>query len=255
MSTPDRDEFTPLLEAHILRSLTADEEARLLALVSTDPDGAAELQAIDSLHAQFDVERRLQADAFTPARVEEEADEGFVRLQRAAAAAEGSLRAQMLHGGEIPATRAAPRWGASRRRWALWGVAAAALVALAVFLSGPNVGGPALIDRRPDDDVLGTTARIVMRAELSAAHPELSWHPVVGASRYDAVIEDAEGRALFSRPQERVRSTVWALTTDQVEALRALRDAGGESRLRIVARDGAGLAVASSGDLRLHVLD
>lgn len=252
MSTSERNEFATLIEAHAGRSLTRAEEQRLRALAAADPERSAELAAIDGVHRLLDGERVLRVEASQPTTAAEESDEGFQRLGAAAARAEEELRAKLMHGAGSEARRVVVR---RVRRWPLLAAAAAALIALGLWLAGQAGSRPDLLPERPGGETLGGVPRIMLRAELSVQRPELSWHPVVGASRYDASIEDADGGIVLQRASELGGSTTWELARDEIGTLVEKRDAGAELTLRVVARDRAGVPVASTGDLPLRLVD
>lgn len=246
----ERHEFAQLLAAHAGRSLTLNEDARLRALAARDPRGAAEVGAFDDVHAGFDAELALFEKVSAPITTTEESDEGYARLARIAAAEEDTLRARLRFASTLtgPLSTSAHR----RRAWLAVGALAAGLL-VAWFVWGRQ-DQPSLLPGNPNDSVLGTAARIVMQAELRADRPELSWHIVVGASKYDARIEDATGQPILVRPDPLAASALWAIAPEDYTRLRTLsRD--GRLRLRVVARDGAGLAIATTGDLPLRVID
>lgn len=245
-----------LLEAHAGRSLTLDEDARLRALAADDLRRGADLAAFDALHRDLDAERRLFDEVSQPPSAAEEADEGYARLARAAAVAEEGLRAQLRFG---DAARTKPQGGAARRRRATWiGVlAAAAAVALVVFLVWRGDAQPKLLTGEPDGTSLGGASRILMQSELRADRPVLTWHSLLGAARYDARISDARGELVLARPDADAASTTWELSSNQFAELRARasRVPPQELRLRIVARDGAGIVVGTTGELPLRLVD
>jgi hypothetical protein len=266
MSKPDHAAFAALLEAHTCRVLTADEERQLRALAAADPQRVAELRTVDALHEVLADERELRAAVALPATPVEEADEGYRRLQSIAARAEDELRAKLTFGAaaEVFAGLRAPPDSAAvrgvragiRRGWFF--AAAAGLLAaagLGLALLGRGDGRPELLEGRPDGRTLGQAARIVLRAELDPARPVLSWHPVLGASRYDARIEDGDGALCLERTVGSAASTTWEFTEDQIRTLRAVRAAGRELFLRLVATDRAGIPIASTGDLPLRLGD
>lgn len=256
-TTPPDDraaaEFAMLLEAHAGRSLTLDEDARLRTLATGDAERRAELAAFDELHGAFDAERRLFERVAAPWTAAEEADEGVARLARAAAGAEDALRAQLRFAGAQAMAPVAPRRGLRRASLVVAALAAAAVCVVAILLARGG-SGPGLLTGTPDDAVLGAGSRIVMQSELRADRPLLSWHPVVGASRYDARIEDDRGELVLARPDTDAASTLWELSREQFAALHAHPGKTG-LRLRIVARDGAKLVIGSSGDLPLRLVD
>lgn len=245
-----------LLEAHAGRSLTLDEDARLRALAAEDPARCAALADFDSLHVAFDAERRLFEEVSAPLSPAEEMDEGYARLARAAAVAEDGLRAQLRFG---DAARMRSEGSAVRRRRATWiGVlAAAAAVAVVVILVWRGAAQPKLLTGEPDGTSLGGASRILMQSELRADRPVLTWHSLLGAARYDARISDARGELVLARPDADAASTTWELSSNQFAELRARasRVPPQELRLRIVARDGAGIAVGTTGELPLRLVD
>lgn len=246
----ERDEFVQLLEAHAGRSLTLNEDARLRTLAARDRSGAAEVAAFDDLHTGFDAELVLFESVSAPITAAEEGDEGYARLARIAAAGEDTLRARLQFAGAV--TGPVPHHARRRRAWLTIGTLAAGL--LVAWLVWGRQDHPSLMPGNPNDSVLGAAARIVMQAELRADRPELSWHVVVGASKYDARIEDATGQPVLVRPDPLAAAARWAIAPQDYARLRTLaRD--GELRLRVVARDGAGLTIATTGDLPLRVID
>jgi hypothetical protein len=258
MSKPDHAAFAALLEAHTCRVLTADEERQLRALAAADPRRVAELRTVDDLHEVLADERALRAEVARPATPAEEADEGYRRLQNIAARAEDELRAKLTFGApaELRSCARSEATAGRRRRWVF--AAAAGLLAaagLGFALLGRGVGRPELLEGPPDGRTLGQAARIVLRAELDPARPVLSWHPVLGASRYDARIEDGDGALCLERTAGSAASTTWEFTEDQIRTLRAVRAAGRELFLRLVATDRAGIPIASTGDLPLRLGD
>ena len=106
MSARDKRELELLRIAHANRETTAAEDERLRELVreqgavgadAAGPD-EAELREIEDLHQLFREERKLREEALVEAvSPGERADEGFRRLEQAAAQAEDQLRAKLRH--------------------------------------------------------------------------------------------------------------------------------------------------------------
>ncbi len=218
-------------------------------LAADDAVLAEELRSIDEVHDLLDGERALFAAVSAPLTAGEESDEGFARLAQVAARGEQTLRDHL----RIGAPMAEMRRSHLRRRgiWLTLGALAAAVL-IFVLTRGPS--RPALLGSRPDDSVLGGVARIVMEAGLRADRPELSWHAVIGAVGYEARIVDPGGRDVLVRAAGASASTRWSLSADEFVRLRTLAGRG-ELRLRVVARDGAGIALGTTGDLPLRIVD
>ncbi len=244
--TPEH-EFDLLLQGHANATLTAGERARLDALCAADAARAHTRSQLDALHAAFAAERALRAEVSAPLEAREEADEGFARVAKAAARAEDELRARLRHA-PTTLTLRAPR----RLRPLVLGslVALAAALVLAVLL-GAFDRPPALQQGTPSGDRLGgDVVTIVIAPRLSSRDRTLSWSPVWHAHDYAAVIVDAAGKVVLERAAEHARSTRWELTVDEFENLRARSQ---DLRLRVQARDGLALPVATSGDLPLII--
>jgi hypothetical protein len=131
----------------------------------------------------------------------------------------------------------------------VWTWAAAAVIVLAL---GQLVFGW-FQPSAPADERLGGDRglpRILLEAKIDPATRALSWHAVVGARTYDGVITDDENRVVLSRPESAARSTVWQLTATEYARL---AESSGPLFLRVIARDGAGLEVATTGDLELRL--
>ena len=73
---------------------------------------------------------------------------------------------------------------------------------------------------------------------------------MVGARSYDATISNADNRIVLARSEEVSRSYVWRLSPREYDSLARHP---GPLYLRIVARDGAGIRIETSGDLPLTV--
>ncbi len=196
---------------------------------------ASEFAEVERL---FAAERALFARASAPVDPREEADPTFARLRWRAARSEQALREGAVGTGTgAVALRARQRW-----RWLGGAIAAAAVVAVALFALRPG---------RPDDRTLGRALGIVLLdQQVSAQSPRISWQAVPGAQSYDAVIVDRHDRAVLTRAPALARGTTWELAPGEIERLRALP---GALRLRVVALDGAGIEVGTSGDRALSV--
>ena len=244
----DRNEVADRLrQAHANRDLTVAEAMRLRDLATAAPDLANDLATIDGLHRLFDLEAELFADVVAPIEASEEFDETYARLARVAAATEPTVRARLLHGGadrRMPAPRT--RW--HLRRIVMYCAAAAAVLIATLLYTQSRSAAPPLMPGAPSGEVLSGSTPILLEPVLRTDAPSLSWHPVVNATRYDVVVVDAAGTVVLARDDFHATNHRWELTPDELARLTART---GELRLRIVARDGAGLAVATSGDLRL----
>jgi hypothetical protein len=244
----DRGDVERLVRAHANRDLTAAEVDRLARLVAADPVLDAEVEAATEVHRAFGAERLVYADACEPTSPREEADPQYQRLQRAAAAAGERLRSRL----ERPWFRFRPPMSRRRVRVALAVCAAAALTVVALVLATRGDRGPELLPNTPDGRTLGGVARIVLDTELRASDRHLSWHAVLGAAAYEATIDDDTGRWLARRAAELAPQTHWQLDADEFARLADAVAAGKRLVLRIVARDGAGVAVGTTGDLPLR---
>jgi len=241
MSAHRDNEFDQLLIGHGNRDLSEVDHRRLEELAALDPAREAELREVSAVHAVLDQECELMRSTMAPTEPAEEADEVFQGLNRRAARAEQELR-ERVSGGSSPAPvlplrrRSVPQ---------LVALAAAAAVLMWVVFSGSMFPGAT----PPGDQRLRGGPGIVLEPEISVAR-EISWHAVAGARIYDAVITDAEGRAVLARPEESSRSLVWLLTPAEYDLL---AQHAGALYLRVVARDGAGIRLQSTGDLPLKV--
>ena len=246
MDTPDH-EFDQLLAGHANATLTGAERARLDALCAADAARAHTKSQLDALHAAFAAERALRAETALPVEPIEEADEGFARLAQATARAEDDLRARLRH---TPTTFTL-RKRKPALRLLLGAVAAIAAAALVAAALGAFDAPPALHQRKPAREVLGgEIATIVIAPRISRTDRTLSWSPVWQAHDYAAVIVDGVGKVILERAGDQARSTRWELTADEFEALHARQQ---DLRLRVQARDGLALPVATSGDLPLVI--
>ena len=249
MSRPEHDEFQQLLRAHAGRTLTLDEDARMRRLAADEEVLGEELRSIDDLHGLLDGESALFSAVSAPLTAIEESDEGFARLAQVAARGEQALRDHLRIG-----TPVAPMHRAHLRRRGIWLTLGALAAAVLIFVLTRGPSRPALLGSKPDDSVLGGVTRIVMEAELRGDRPELSWHAVIGAVGYEARIVDAAGREVLVRTRDASASTRWSLSGDEFTRLRTLVGQA-ELRLRVVARDGAGIALGTTGDLPLRIVD
>jgi hypothetical protein len=241
------EEFARLLTGHANRELTAAEDERLRRLAAGDARRGQAVAEIEQVHELFRAERELRAATEEPLAATAELDGTWQRLQRAAAAGEQELRARLRR-----APAAGSFAGAGRRRsrllaGALALAAAAALVAGLLLLQDRG-DAPPLIPRAPGAGELGGGAVVLLEPEIRAEEPAVAWHPVPGALAYEVVAVDAGGKVLAQRAEERAKSTRWDLTAGEYERLRAAR---GALFLRVMARDGAGIPIATSGDLVL----
>lgn len=239
--------FARLLRGHANADLSAAETAELRRLAATDPARTETVRTTDAALELFAGERELCAAVLAEPPLADEAGEEFERLQQRAAQEEADLRAKMLHR-PVPMV-ATVRARRPLLRPVLLVAAAAAIVAIALqFGSGP---GPALLPQKPDNLHAGGAINLVLLdAELSAAQRELSWAAVPGAEGYDVVVADAAGNVVLRRDVAARRSTTWELTTDDFASLRA---ASGPVRIRVVALDGAGIPIGSSGERVLRL--
>ncbi|MHC5064505.1 MAG: hypothetical protein ACYTG5_11100 [Planctomycetota bacterium] len=264
MSAPeerkDEDrEYALLLAAHANRELTADESRRLLDLAEQDPERQSEIAVMDRIHDSFASERKLRTELGEPVDLSEENDEGYRRLAAKAAEAEDVLRMRLLHPEHV-----LPRRRVRRLLWPV-SVAAVLLAALCFWVfSGDSLGtgsdGPGLLGSKPGNQVLGPAAlpRIHLSAELSRSRPVFSWLPSVGASRYGAFIENGEGVVLMRRSPELAGVTRWQLSSEELQTLEghmAQSLSAGGLFLRIEGMDATGMKVASSGDLKIVLVD
>lgn len=250
MAGEDR-EYALLIATHANRELTTDERRRLLDLAEQTPERQAEIAAMEKLHDHFAAERSLRKTVSGPLDLGEAGDESYRRLATKAAEAEVQLRARLLHRpSQLAALTKVPR------RWPL--AAAAMLIAALCFWFLPGGGGQSgLLANDPGDNVLGMKARIVLSAELSRSRPVFSWSRAVGASRYDAFIEDRDGVVLMRRSSALAGLNRWNVSDLEFDSLerevQAHQDRGGLF-LRIVGQDGAGISVASSGSLSIALV-
>ena len=245
-------EYALLLTAHANRELTADETRRLLDLAEQHPERQSEIAAMDKMHDCFAGERSLRTAVDEPLDLAEVGDDGYRRLAARAAEAEVQLRARLLHRpGQIAMS------GRGRRRWPL--AAAALLIAgLCFWLLPQGDDLPGLLPGTPDDSSLGTLATIHLSAELSRSRPVFSWSRAVGASRYDAFIEDREGVVLMRRSPIQAGQNRWNLSNQELDRLELQMEAHKEQGglfLRIVGQDGSRFRVATSGSLNIVLVD
>ena len=243
MSQPERDEFARLLAAHTNREIDDRGLATLRRLANADSDLASELDAIDKVLATFDREQLLRERVMRPSEAREEAEDQYQALVRAAARAEQQVRERVLQQPLRPAIVAAPR----RLRRLAWVMMAAAMVMLGVFLALHR--SPSLMTDTPKDERAGPVRAIVLSPQVSADTAFVEWQAVSGASHYDVAIEDGDGKVVLERPPQAKRSTRWDLSRDQIEKLKSQA----ALYLRVVARDGVGLVLASSHDVPLTV--
>ena len=239
----DADEFEQLLAAYANRELSGAQRQRLDTLV-TSPQRAAAVDELQALHDWLDDEASLRRVVAAPVEAREEQDATWQRIARSAALAGEELRVRLATAPDLPVVPAAGR----RARWLLLPAAAAAV--LIVWLLLARGGPPALIDGRPDDSRLGATSRILMVPEISSRSPSFSWHAVPGARGYDVSVFDTQDNVVLERPAASAAATTWDLTRAEFAALRGHR---GRLLLRVIARDGAGLVVGSTGDLPVRV--
>ncbi|MGE0144204.1 MAG: hypothetical protein AB7I19_16425 [Planctomycetota bacterium] len=244
------------LRAHANRDLTNHEAAELREFATRDADAASAVAEMDALHESLDEERALFLAVSAPLTHAEEGDARWQRLSAAGAHAEAGLRAQLRFGEGVGATTGSQglRKVASHTRWWWALAAAAAVIVLSIMLRGGGVERPSLLPNTPDDRVLGSGARILLTAELRLDRPVLSWHVVVGAAFYEAVILGPSGESLAQRADRSRASTTWELEATDLDRVRAVADRA-SLRLRVIARDSLGLPLATSGDLPLTIVE
>ena len=247
-----RDEQNPrdaereqLLASHANRELLARDEHRLRSLAGSDSGMSALVNDLDELHRAFDAERTLRAKVAAPSEPVEEADLVYERLQRAAAKAEGLLRAQLSG----TPTASVVSLVASKHRTLAWSLAAAAAALVVVFLVLRHTPAPGMLGETPKDQVAGPRA-IQLNPVLSAASPNVTWQAVPGARRYDVEVVGEDAKVVLERPQDAARSTRWDLSLEEMQLLRARTDA---LYLHVVARSAIGTALATSNDVQLTV--
>ncbi len=258
MSERDRErsheEGVGLLRGYANRDLTDAERRRLASLCAADPELRRSSRGLEDLHEALMLERELREELSVPVGLDEQGDEGFQRLARVAAAEEDGLRARLRHGRDLAgpgACETVPRLG-GRRVLMVAALLLLAGVAVVVLLRDGDRTGPGLLPGRPQDLPLGGEIRgIVMSTELHLDRPVLEWHAVVGASGYRAVIGGSDAEVVLAR--EVSAANRWSLDAAQVEVLR--RTTGRPLFLRVVAVDGDGLPVGTTGDLELRVVD
>ncbi len=250
MSLYEDHEFEQFLVAHANKDLTPSDRDRLQTTVGLDERYAIEIEGVNEVHRLFDVERGLFSKVMAPVEPAEEANETYQAIARAAASGEEELRVKLM-------TRTASARGTRGRiiplRRNLWAsaIAVAAVLVVALVLVFEGGTAPTLNPNTPDAGRLGPeSSRIIFNPEVTMASREVSWNAVIGARTYDVVIEDVQGKTFFSRSADRAASITWTFTKDQY---RELSTATGPLYLRVVARDGAGVVIASSGDLQLSV--
>ena len=242
-SQHEREEFARLLAAHSNREIADAGVASLRRLASADPELGEELDAIDTMLATFDGERLLRSRILRPGDPRDEASPRYQALSRAAGRAEHALRERLLEQPVRPVVVARP----VRARQLAWALLVAAAVLLGVFLALHR--SPPLLTESPRDERAGPVAAIVLTPQISANASIVEWQAVAGASHYDVSIEDADANVVFSRGSEAKKSTRWDLSRDQIETLKSMPSLF----LRVVARDGVGLVLASSHDVPLSV--
>lgn len=242
-SRPERDEFARLLAAHANRELGDAGLASLRRLASADPELGSELDELDTMLATFDGERLLRDRVLRPSDGREEADDQFQALARAAGRAEHALRERLLVAPPRPRLLARP----SRLRRAAWTLLAAAAVLVGVFVVLHRA--PALLTDAPRDERAGPVNAIVLSPQISANASVVEWQPVPGASHYEVSIEDSDAKVVLTRDPAAKKTTRWDLSRDQIETLKRTP----VLFLRVVARDGVGLVLASSHDVPLTV--
>lgn len=241
MSAHNESDFDRLLAAHCNRELEPAEVERLQVMARDDDARAREIREVDELHRIFDAERALFVAVAAPPEPREEADEVYRGLRQSAAHAEQTLRDL----GSPPVVRPllhSRGWTARR----IGMVAAAAAVVVLGFAATLGVFSPS----PPDDLRLRGVTPIQLEAEISATSREISWHTVVGARTYDVVITDGDNRTILARPDTAARSTIWELTPAEFTRL---DDFEGPLYLRVVARDGSEIELATTGDLLLNI--
>lgn len=241
-------EFALLLSGHANRDLTAAEADRLHELARRDVRRQQAVAEVERVHGLFQAERDLRIETQQPLAADADLDETWQRLQRAAAGSEAALRARLRHSPRSFAAKTGP--ASAWRRWLPAGLALAAAAALVVglVLMLGRERAPSLIPQAPGREVLGPV--VLLAPELRADSPSLAWHAVPGAFAYHVVILDEARQVVVQRADAAGRSTRWDLSAGELAAVQARP---GPLFLRVTARDGAKVPVASSGDLELKV--
>ena len=199
------------------------------------------------VHELFERERAVFNEVVSPASPGEEAGETYRRLQLRAAEGEQLLRARLLRGVR-PDQPISGRKRPPKIAWVLGAVAAAALISLVLVRGGG--GPPEMLSTDPGPQRLGDAVRISLTAEITVANPTVSWVPVAGAATYAVVVEDGAGKVVLQRGELQARSTRWDLSEAQFQLLQEQSEG---LLLRVVARDGAGIIVGTTGDLPLSI--
>ncbi len=244
----NNNELEQLMVAHMNRDLTQEERDRLQDLASKDPARRGVVAEMDAMHELLDAEAQLRAQVMAPAELGEEAGEGYARLAKAASRAEDQLRNQLrdqqtlqLQPGLLPERR--------RQRWLAVALAVAAAIILSLIFINHD-GGPGLNGNTPENDFIGRQTVIILDPVIRRQDRSLSWGDVSGARFYDVSIVDANNDAVLQRDANARGSHSWQLTMAQFDLLSRHQ---GALYLRVVATDGAGIPVGSTGDLLLQV--
>lgn len=237
MAASSNPEFQQLFAAYTNRDLTREEQARLRELSGSDLARRAALAEVDALHDLLAEERDLRDHAAAPVDAVEAGDEGFLRLQRAAARAEGGLRERLDEAVVLPRTApgaAAPDPVRESRR--IWLMVAAALFLLALVLRFLPEGNPALDPSTPDQAKVLGGPDILLTTDVRADEPVLFWGAVSGARRYRAEVVDPAGAVVLERAEALARENQWRLSAAE------FADLAGRNQLflRVVALDGEG---------------
>jgi hypothetical protein len=241
----DGPEFAALLRAHANRELTAEERARLDVLAAAGPERWQEVDDVTLVHGLFDAEQELRSEILRPVESREEADPVYQGLLRRAARAEADLRRQSL-----PQAAPGPLLQAPRaQRWLRIAAAAAVLLGLVTWYVLRGAGGaPELIPGSPGRETLGGQRVVVVQPALTVAEPAIAWFAIPGAASYDVEligrVQDVD-RVLFQ--QRSIPAHV--LRCDFPRAQLPELAQASDLRVRITARAGDGVALASSGDL------
>lgn len=240
-------EFAQLLVGHANRELTGSEVTRLQELTADHPERADKVRSMEQVHELFEQERAAFEEVVSPSDPKEEADETYRRLQLRAAEGEELLRARLLHG--VQPAQSAVGGRRPRTAWILGAVAAAVLAGF--FLTRGGGGPPELLPGDPGPQRLGPAAvHISLTAGITADNRQLSWVPVAGAATYDVVVENGAGNVVLQRGDAEARSTRWELSEAQLQLLQERAEG---LILRVLARDGAGIVVGTTGDLPLSI--
>ena len=255
-----RLELEQLIAAHANRELDGNGRVRLEALIAATPAAARDEQRllvdeIDALHRSFDAERSLRDAMLAPLEAREEADPQFRALLGAGARAESELKERATRITRIGATVVLPaparpglRLGGAKN--VIMAAAAAILVAVGLWLMLGGERAPALTRGTPGPERLGLS--IIARPEIALHEPTVSWFSVPGAASYDLLLIVGDNEIAFRKDGIPAATTTCDLQNANLASIANRRTASGgagELRLRIVARDGMGIVIGTSGDL------